>query len=178
MEAIARVNGMLLNCNTCIKIGHKRNEKYLKEVLTSVCKISDIEIDSGDWKLLSRSIKELKNSFQGFTPFKDIRKVAIFGSARTKPETPVYYGRRVCEKVTQNKFMVITGVGGGIMEAGNKGGGEQSFGVNIKLPFEQSANDYIKDSPKLISYNYFFIRKLMFIKESDATVFRWFWDIG
>lgn len=158
--------------NTLVsKIGHKRNEKYLKEVLTSVCKISDIDIDSGDWKLLSRSIKELKSSFQGFTPFKDVRKVAIFGSARTKPENPLFVmAEEFAKEITQNKFMVITGAGGGIMEAGNKGGGDQSFGVNIKLPFEQSANDYIKDSPKLISYNYFFIRKLMFIKESDATV--------
>ena len=63
----------------------------------------------------------------------------------------------------KNNFKVITGAGGGIMAAGNKGAGDQSFGVNIKLPFEQSANEYIMNSSKFVSYNYFFIRKLIFI---------------
>ncbi|MGA0241560.1 MAG: LOG family protein [Candidatus Marinamargulisbacteria bacterium] len=153
------------------KIGQKKNQKYLKEALTNVCKLSQIDIDSGDWKLLSRSIRELRNSFQGFAPYRHKRKVAIFGSARTPSDDPLFQMTEgFSNAITQQNFMVITGAGGGIMAAGNKGGGDDSFGVNIRLPFEQSANDYIKDSSKLISYNYFFIRKLMFIKESDATV--------
>ncbi|MEK9728236.1 MAG: LOG family protein [Candidatus Margulisiibacteriota bacterium] len=153
------------------KVGQKRNQKYLKEIFSSLCKIPQIDIDSGDWKLLSRSIKELKNSFQRFAPYRDTRKVAIFGSARTPADAPLFkMAETFSSLVTKENFMVITGAGGGIMEAGNKGGGEHSFGVNIKLPFEQSANEYIRNSSKLISYNYFFIRKLMFIKESDATV--------
>tara|TARA_A100001015_G_C15028776_1_gene731961 strand:- start:1985 stop:2992 length:1008 start_codon:yes stop_codon:yes gene_type:complete len=153
------------------KVGNKKNQKYLKEVFTTVCKIPNIDIDSGDWKLLSRSIKELKNSFQRFAPYRDKRKVAIFGSARTPAEHPLFLmAESFSEMIAKKEFMIITGAGGGIMEAGNKGGGEDSFGVNIRLPFEQNPNPYIKDSSKLISYNYFFIRKLMFIKESDATV--------
>ena len=153
------------------KIGKKDNEKYLKEIIGSICKLSDVDINSGDWKLMSRSIKELKNSFQAFTPYRDKRKVAIFGSARTPEENPLFkMAEDFSRDIAKEDFMVITGAGGGIMEAGNKGAGDDSFGVNIKLPFEQSANDYIKESKKLVSYNYFFIRKLMFIKESDATV--------
>ena len=153
------------------KIGKKDNEKYLKEIISSICKLSEVDINSGDWKLMSRSIKELKNSFKAFTPYRDKRKVAIFGSARTPEENPLFkMAEDFSRDITKKDFMVITGAGGGIMEAGNKGGGDESFGVNIKLPFEQSANDYIRESNKLVSYNYFFIRKLMFIKESDATV--------
>ena len=153
------------------KVGHKTNQKFLKEIIQTVCKIPQIDIDTGDWKLLSRSVKELKNSFQRFTPYRDKRKVAIFGSARTPADDPLFLmAEKFSKSITENDFMVITGAGGGIMEAGNKGGGDESFGVNIRLPFEQSANDYIKNSSKLVSYNYFFIRKLMFIKESDATV--------
>jgi uncharacterized protein (TIGR00730 family) len=153
------------------KVGKKDNEKYLKEIISSICKLSNVDINSGDWKLMSRSIKELKNSFKAFTPYRDKRKVAIFGSARTPEENPLFkMAEDFSREITKKDFMVITGAGGGIMEAGNKGGGEHSFGVNIKLPFEQSANDYIRESEKLVSYNYFFIRKLMFIKESDATV--------
>ena len=153
------------------KVGKKDNEKYLKEIISSICKLSEVDINSGDWKLMSRSIKELKNSFKAFTPYRDKRKVAIFGSARTPQKNPLFrMAEDFSRDITKKDFMVITGAGGGIMEAGNKGGGDDSFGVNIKLPFEQSANDYIKESNKLVSYNYFFIRKLMFIKESDATV--------
>ena len=153
------------------KIGNKKNEKYLKEIMATICKLPNIDINTGDWKLLSRSIKELKNSFQAFTPFRGKRKVAIFGSARTAEDNPLFkMAEEFSRDIAKQDFMVITGAGGGIMEAGNKGAGDESFGVNIKLPFEQSANDYIKTSSKLVSYNYFFIRKLMFIKESDATV--------
>ncbi len=153
------------------KVGKKDNEKYLKEIILSICKLSEFDINSGDWKLMSRSIKELKNSFKAFTPYRDKRKVAIFGSARTPEDNPLFkMAEDFSRDITKKDFMVITGAGGGIMEAGNKGGGDESFGVNIKLPFEQSANDYIRESNKLVSYNYFFIRKLMFIKESDATV--------
>ena len=153
------------------KVGKKDNQKVLKEILSTVCRLSDMDINSGDWKLLSRSIKEFRKSFQAFTPYRNKRKVAIFGSARTPEKDPLFkMAEEFSRDITRNDFMVITGAGGGIMEAGNKGGGDESFGVNIKLPFEQSANDYIRKSKKLVSYNYFFIRKLMFIKESDATV--------
>ena len=153
------------------KVGNKTNEMYLRETIATICKLSSLDINTGDWKLLSRSIKELRKSFQAFTPHRGKRKVAIFGSARTDAENPLFkMTEDFSNSITKSGFMVITGAGGGIMEAGNKGGGNDSFGLNIRLPFEQQANDYIKDSEKMVSYNYFFIRKLMFIKESDATV--------
>jgi uncharacterized protein (TIGR00730 family) len=153
------------------KVGSKDNHRHLKEIITSICKLSECDIHGGDWKLVSRSIKELRKSFQTFTPHRNTRKVAIFGSARTPEQDPLFkLTEQFSKAITDKDFMVITGAGGGIMAAGNKGGGDKSFGVNIKLPFEQDANEYVKDSPLLVSYNYFFIRKLMFIKESDATV--------
>ena len=153
------------------KVGKKDSQSYLKEIITTVCKLKDSDLNGGDWKLISRSNKELRQSFNGFKPYQDKRKVAIFGSARTPSDNPLYLmTEKFSKRIAEEDFMVITGAGGGIMEAGNKGAGDDSFGVNIRLPFEQSANEFIKGSPRLISYNYFFIRKLIFIKESDATV--------
>ena len=99
--------------------------------------------------------------------------VSIFGSARTKPENKYYQlAEEVAYLLTQQKFGVITGGGPGIMEAGNKGaksGGGKSVGLNIVLPFEQEANPYI-DSDKIINFDYFFIRKVMFIKYAQGFI--------
>ncbi len=156
------------------KLGKKDNARFLKEAFHSIAKIAinTDDINAGDWKLLSRAIKEFQKSFHVFSPYRGIRKVCIFGSARTPEEDPEYKLTELFSKrITEEDMMVITGAGPGIMEAGNKGAlPDKSFGVNIRLPFEQEANQYILEDPKLISYRYFFIRKLMFIKESDATV--------
>ncbi len=154
------------------KVATRDNEMFLKDIFSSICRLAEEDINGGDWKLVSRSLKELRKSFSVFTPHRGTRKVAIFGSARTRPDDPLYQqAEQFSKAIVDANFMVITGAGGGIMEAGNKGApGEKSFGVNIRLPFEQSANQYIQSSPLLITYNYFFIRKLIFIKESDATV--------
>ena len=160
------------------KIGTRDTEMYLSNILSSVSQMALLEvngkpaIDKGDWKLLSRAMKEFRNSFRVFSKYKDTRKVCIFGSARTLPEDPDYIlTEALAKQIVDDGMMVLTGAGGGIMEAGNKGAGEgNSFGMNIQLPFEQDPNPYILADPKLISYKYFFIRKLMFIKESDATV--------
>ena len=99
--------------------------------------------------------------------------VSIFGSARTKPENKYYQlAEEIAYLLTQQKFGVITGGGPGIMEAGNKGakrGGGKSVGLNIVLPFEQEANPYI-DSDKIINFDYFFIRKVMFIKYAQGFI--------
>ena len=99
--------------------------------------------------------------------------VSIFGSARTKPENKYYQlAEEVAYLLTKQKFGVITGGGPGIMEAGNKGakrGGGKSVGLNIVLPFEQEANPYI-DSDKIINFDYFFIRKVMFIKYAQGFI--------
>ena len=126
----------------------------------------------GDAKLLASAIKELRHCFRVFAGYRGIRKVTVFGSARTKPEHPAYraaadFGRRMAE----GGWMVITGAAAGIMEAGHVGAGrDMSFGLNILLPFEQAANPVITGDPKLMNLRYFFTRKLAFIKESDAVV--------
>ena len=124
----------------------------------------------GDIKLLNTALKELRYAFKVFAPYRNRRKVTVFGSARVGPEHPAYlqavaFGR----KIAQAGFMVITGAASGIMEAGHVGAGrENSIGVNILLPFEQSANAVIAGDVKLMHLKYFFTRKLLFVKESDA----------
>lgn len=127
----------------------------------------------GDLKILSRTLRELRYAFTVFRPYRRRRKVTVFGSARTKPghpeyETAVELSRKMA---SDHGWMVITGAGGGIMEAGHKGAGkEASMGLNIMLPFEQSANPYIEGDPKLVTMKYFFTRKLMFVKECSGVV--------
>ncbi|TWU23374.1 LOG family protein YgdH [Novipirellula galeiformis] len=126
----------------------------------------------GDLKILSRTLRELRYAFKVFRPYRKRRKVTIFGSARTQPGHPEYecaveLGRRMAE----HGWMVITGAGGGIMEAGHRGAGRKaSMGLNIMLPFEQSANPYIQGDAKLVTMKYFFTRKLMFVKECSGVV--------
>ncbi|MCM2370028.1 LOG family protein [Aporhodopirellula aestuarii] len=130
------------------------------------------ETARGDIKILSRTLRELRYAFQVFRPYRRRRKVTIFGSARTAPDQPDYQsavdlGRRMAA----HGWMVITGAGGGIMEAGHKGAGrDASMGLNIMLPFEQGANEYIDNDPKLVTMKYFFTRKLMFVKECSGVV--------
>jgi uncharacterized protein (TIGR00730 family) len=124
----------------------------------------------GEMKLVSRSFRELGRAFRIFAPYRARRKVSIFGSARTTHEHAEYgYAREFARQMAQRGWMVITGAGPGIMAAGHEGAGaENSFGVGIKLPMEQGANEFIARDPKLIDFKYFFTRKIMFMKESDA----------
>jgi uncharacterized protein (TIGR00730 family) len=126
----------------------------------------------GDLKILSRTLRELRYAFTVFRPYRRRRKVTIFGSARTKPDHPEYLAAvELGKKMAEHGWMVITGAGGGIMEAGHKGAGrEASMGLNIMLPFEQGANEYIADDPKLVTMKYFFTRKLMFVKECSGVI--------
>jgi hypothetical protein len=125
----------------------------------------------GDIKLLSTALKELRYAFKVFTPYRHLRKVTIFGSARL-PESHAAYAATVefSRRVAEEGWMVITGAARGIMEAGHVGAGrEKSIGVNILLPFEQEANPIIRGDLKLMHLKYFFTRKLLFVKESDAV---------
>lgn len=143
----------------------------LKEMLLGVLKLRDRNPDALDLKILNRTMKELRHAFGVFREYRHRPKVSVFGSARTPPEDPAYqlavrFGRRAVEA----GFMVITGGADGIMRASQEGAGrEQSFGVNIMLPFEQGPNKIIADDPKLINFKYFFTRKLMFLRESTAV---------
>ncbi len=126
----------------------------------------------GEMKLVSRSMRELGRAFRIFAPYRGTRKVSMFGSARTGADDPVYaVARDFAGAIVERGWMVITGAGPGIMAAGHEGAGAaKSFGVGIKLPLEQSANGFIAGDPKLIDFKYFFTRKIMFMKESDAFV--------
>ncbi|MDP9238531.1 MAG: TIGR00730 family Rossman fold protein [Chloroflexota bacterium] len=126
----------------------------------------------GEMKLISRSLRELGRAFRVFAPYRGIRKVSIFGSARTTEDHAEYAATREFSRaMAERGWMVITGAGPGIMAAGHEGAGaKQSFGVGIKLPIEQGANGFIAGDPKLIDFKYFFTRKITFMKESDAFV--------
>ena len=143
----------------------------LKEMLATVVKMKDPDVDALNIKILHRALKELRYGFKVFHPYNRTRKVSIFGSARTPENDPNFqlayrFGRLLSER----GFMVITGAGPGIMWAGHEGAGrENSFGVNIMLPFEQAPNTLIAEDKKLIHLKYFFSRKLLFVKESSAT---------
>jgi uncharacterized protein (TIGR00730 family) len=121
-------------------------------------------------RVIQTAIRELRYAFKLFAPYADKRKVTIFGSARTAP-TKLEYQQAAdfARKMVASGFMVITGAGPGIMQAGHEGAGtENSFGVNIRLPWEQSANPIIREDKKLATFKYFFTRKLIFIRHSDA----------
>lgn len=154
------------------QVGHTDSESWLKDIMITAIKLQQENTDRGDIKIITTSLKELRYAFRVFEPYRHIRKVAIFGSARL-PKTDKDYklAKRFASQITQNGWMVITGASAGIMSAGNEGAGrEKSFGANIQLPFEQDANPTIADDPKLINFRYFFTRKLIFLKESHATV--------
>jgi uncharacterized protein (TIGR00730 family) len=129
-------------------------------------------LDPGDLKIVNAALKEMRYAFRVFAPYRDVRKVTVFGSARTRPGDADYeqaraFGRRIAE----HGWMVVTGAGPGSMEAANEGAGAaKSFGVNIRLPFEAEPNPIVADDPKLMNFKYFFTRKLMFIKEASAFV--------
>ena len=143
----------------------------LKEMLLSVIKLHEGDVDILNIKILNRALKELRYGFKVFHPYRRTRKVSIFGSARTPPDDPNYQlGYRFGRLLRERGFMVITGAGPGIMLAGHEGAGQDhSFGVNIMLPFEQGPNTLIADNEKLVHLKYFFSRKLLFVKESHAT---------
>jgi hypothetical protein len=136
----------------------------------SADKLAKDKTSRGDLKILSRTLRELRYAFKVFTPYRHWRKVTVFGSARTLPQEPAYaqavaFGRAMAE----HHWLVVTGAASGIMEAGHVGAGRQhAMGLNILLPFEQAANPIIAGDPKLVHMKYFFTRKLMFVKESDA----------
>jgi uncharacterized protein (TIGR00730 family) len=147
-------------------------EDFVRQIKETADKLLRDAATRGDVKLLSTALKELRYSFKVFSAYRDHRKVTVFGSARLKGDHPAYraaveFGRRM----SQEGFMVITGAASGIMEAGHIGAGrDDSIGINIMLPFEQAANRVIANDPKLMHLKYFFTRKLLFVKETDAVV--------
>jgi uncharacterized protein (TIGR00730 family) len=149
-----------------------QHQDLIREMITAAMYLPTDGLDRGELKILNSTVKEFRYSFKVFERYADRRKVSIFGSARTPPDSAVYqHAKRFAAELAHRGFMVITGAGPGVMRAGNEGAGrEHSFGVNIRLPFEQEPNDIIAGDDKLINFKYFFTRKLSFIKESDAIV--------
>jgi hypothetical protein len=143
----------------------------LREVLSSALRLNESRLEMLDLKITHRSLKEMRYAFRVFQPYRTRRKVSIFGSARLPAAHPLCdLARRFARLLAEKEFMVITGAGDGIMQAANEGAGrENSFGVNILLPFEQEPNPAIIDDPKLITFKYFFTRKLFFARESHAS---------
>lgn len=134
---------------------------------------ADQGFDRLDWKIIASTLEDLEKGLAIFADYRHIRKLTIFGSARTPEDDPNYQlAYQLAQHLQQLGFMVITGAGGGIMEAGNAGAGNnRSFGLNVHLPFEQVANRFIQDNDKLIPFRFFFTRKMFFLRESDAIAF-------
>lgn len=152
--------------------GGGHNPDLVGDVIENALKLlTDVQA-RGDARVIQTAVRELRYAFKLFTPHAKSRKVTIFGSARTPPTKQEYqqavdFARRIADA----GWMVITGAGPGIMQAGHEGAGaERSFGANIRLPWEQSANPIIQQDKKLITFKYFFTRKLTFVRNSDAIV--------
>ena len=146
--------------------------KYLlSEIFTTAAKLGMECGDRGDLKLVNNTLKELRYSFKIFSPYRNVKKVIIFGSARAKKTSAEYrMAEAFARKITEKGYMIVTGGGPGVMEAGNKGAkAGKDFALNIHLPFEQDPNPYVDEKEKLINFKYFFTRKLIFMKETDAT---------
>ncbi|MEK6670615.1 MAG: LOG family protein [Nitrospirota bacterium] len=142
----------------------------MKELLAGTLRLHSSHLDILDLKIVNRAVKELRHAFRVFHDYRDRRKISIFGSARTASDDPNYQmAFRFSRRIVEEGFMVITGGADGIMRACQEGAGrENSFGVNIMLPFEQGPNTTIADDPKLVTFKYFFTRKLVFQKEANA----------
>lgn len=153
-------------------VGATEDRDLLFEILVSGVRLAGDGADRLDLKITSAALKEMRSAFRAFAPYRDRQKVTIFGSARTQVDHPAYVqARDLAARLSAAGWMVVTGAGPGIMSAGLEGAGRaNSFGVNIRLPFEQAPNPYIDGDPKLISMKYFFTRKLMLVKESHGFV--------
>ena len=146
--------------------------ELVAEMMETAMRLGRDHAGMRELKLMSRALREMRYASSVFSRYQGVRKVAVFGSARTKPEEEEYkLARAFAAKIVKHGYMVITGGGDGIMGAAQQGAGaEKSFGLNIRLPFEQRPNEVIHDDPKLINFNYFFTRKLNFAKETHAFV--------
>ena len=153
--------------------GLTREEAFVLEMMENALKLLRDGTSLGDIKLMGGAMRELRYAFKVFAPYRGVRKVSRLRlgahPAEDAPSTAPRTSSRAAS--ADSGFMIITGAGGGIMRAYQEGAGrERSFGVNIRLPFEQAPNEFIRDDPKLVTFHYFFTRKLIFIKEADAVV--------
>lgn len=148
------------------------NRDILRDILRSAAGLAGDDADRLDLKIMSAALKEMRAAFQMFKPLRGTPKATVFGSARTRPDDPLYdQARRLAHRLADRGWMVITGAGPGIMAAAAEGAGrEQSIGISIRLPFEEAPSDILADDDKVVAMKYFFTRKLMLIKESSAFI--------
>jgi uncharacterized protein (TIGR00730 family) len=148
-----------------------RSQLY-RDIIMNALMCQRDKLDILDLKVINRAVAEFIHAACVFKPYRAVRKVSMFGSARVSIGSPDYQlAVKLGRLVVQNGFMVITGAAEGIMRAGIEGAGpENSFGINILLPFEQGTNSLIRDDPKVVRFKYFFVRKIFFVMEADAIV--------
>jgi uncharacterized protein (TIGR00730 family) len=153
-------------------VGGIHHPEIVREMILSALKAGQENNEKADLKLMNSTLKEMRFTAKVFGPYRPVKKVTVFGSARIPTDDPLYgMARLLGRKLREAGYMVITGGGSGIMQATNEGAGsEHSFGVNIRLPFEHKPNPIIEGSPRNITYKYFFNRKVAFLKEADAVV--------
>ena len=151
-------------------MGTDKPRELIEEMIMTALKMARDQTSVADLKMLNRALKELRYAVRVFAPYRERRKVAVFGSARTSEDAEEYKAaENFAREMRERGYMIVTGGGDGIMGAAQKGAGrEHSFGLNIRLPFEQAANPTIHGDRKLMSFNYFFTRKLNFVKETHA----------
>jgi uncharacterized protein (TIGR00730 family) len=154
------------------QIGDVEDSDLVFELMVSAVRLARDRAQRGDLKIANSALKEMRYAFAVFEPYRAARKAAIFGSARTTRDDPLYAQTvALARALAQADWMVITGAGPGIMEAGIEGAGAaNSFGVSIRLPFEGTTTQFLADDPKLVNFRYFFTRKVTFVKEAHAFV--------
>ncbi|MEN6509273.1 MAG: TIGR00730 family Rossman fold protein [Smithella sp.] len=148
-----------------------RSPEYVREMIITALKAGQEADEGADLKLMNTTLKEMRFTSKIFGRYRNIRKVTVFGSARTQPGDPIYQMAKLFgKKLAEAGYMVITGGGEGIMQAAHEGAGPRhSFGVHIRLPFDEKPNPVMKGNPRSIMYKYFFNRKVAFLKEADAV---------
>ena len=167
LKAVHALEAQLIN-----ELLQVQNGDLVAEIVATAMKLLRDETNRGDIKLIDKSFRELRYALKVFSEYRDHHKVSIFGSARTPLDHPDYTQAEAFGRAMEGAgWMIITGAGSGIMAAGHGGAGAKgSFGLNISLPFEQAANEFIHGDAKLINFKYFFTRKLMFVRSSHAVV--------
>ncbi|MEY2473380.1 MAG: hypothetical protein QOK28_2709 [Actinomycetota bacterium] len=165
-ELKARVDTLLDEMETVA------NRDVLADIVNTSLRLATDNASRLDLKITATAIREMRAAYRAFAPYRDRRKITMFGSARTLPDDPLYvHAREMAAKLAEAGWMTVTGAGPGIMAAGMEGAGRaNSFGVNIRLPFEQGANAFIAKDPKLVEMRFFFTRKLALVRESDGYV--------
>ena len=166
----AELDRRLVELLDAVRVTENRDQLF--EIFASAVRLAGDGAQRLDLKITNAALKEMRNAFKVFAPYHGVPKVTMFGSARTLPHDPLYaQARDLARLLAGHGWMVVTGAGPGIMAAGLEGAGrEHAFGVNIRLPMEQGANEFIAGDPKLVEMKYFFTRKLMLVKESEGFV--------